>query len=261
MPPLAGGDAPGWAESPGCSRLVLKYCAIVADSLQYRHGNNRNAHDPGRPTQGAAQGCAASGERPVHAGRPRARLRRPREHDLSMVEGRATASRGHARDPWERAVKRSRPLKRRLAWVACPDCGAEHWARQYLRPEKGWAGSSYCPACQNERTKAWQRTIRTDVTWVCVACRNDYHPMNRDISHENAGRGIAHICGDECHKAWRRRLYPSDLCYAPVVGGCGRPRERDSHGWTSAYCQAHRKRKQRGTRIDTPVADYARSAS
>jgi len=160
------------------------------------------------------------------------------------------AKHGHR---WNKGFLPKKRVKRKC------QCGVSFTATRYLTDRYGWGGSSLCRKCSNERLKAWQRAPSGH--WSkCAGCGKAFMATNRQWIRLRMGhRGT-------CQKACVSRVmssYPTfkehRWCLAPVPGGCDgiRPirlrKDGRPHGH-QPYCHAHKKRKDRGGRLDTPIA-------
>ncbi len=157
--------------------------------------------------------------------------------------------------------------KHGLDFKVCPDCGEYKWCRRIFDKNTGRTFSTYCGPCANERVKKAQKVVMTDVWWCCSFCGKDFHPIRRQMQRRRLRGPQANLkpyCSTECANNGHR-TYPTlaehPTCLAPVPGGCVKPRAIKPNGSAYWLCEAHRKRVERGVRIDTPIRFHRTKAS
>ena len=137
-------------------------------------------------------------------------------------------------------------------------CGRKFLARKY--PCGTW--QMYCTPCATAHSE--KLNMIRDIPAVCDECGKKH--MIRRIKHANIKSRVrlgkqdryAVYCSRECatkrHRKWPVNPRGLDYCRAPVEGGCPFLRQKISGKRTLvAFCQAHKKRYQRGGRLDTHI--------
>lgn len=158
---------------------------------------------------------------------------------------------------------RCRMVPQRVVSKVCP-CGAVHDAREYwIAAEERWHGKRLCRACDAAASSARQQKRREDLAFVCVTCGRRYAPTRASVVYQKATPHGAPTCSKRCRDRMFevRSEHTSPTCYAPVPGGCHRPRAMRNGRPCRIYCHGHVERKRRGKRMDTPIRDLPGAAA